>query len=289
MVCEGSEKSLSLFFFVRERERERESIFMSTIWIWLSQGSKFITPSEKCIQAFITRSHGKHHECEVRRMNPKLGQRQASDARRKNLMGKRPGSNSLVRKLLFLIYKGCAYWCGKNSQRKINITRIQTVYPNHIAFCGVKQEAHSIKIGALTQKIEKSVIKLKHKPKLVKCKNSVNIPTFNVMTLNKANQLPELIAFAAEHNIDICIQENWYSHRVWEKNIMILIKDGYFCIWWKNSVNTVIESVGMLLSPYAWKSLNSIEKIQLRMMCVSYNGNPSTTIVSFYILTKGNN
>ena len=42
------------------------------------------------------------------------------------------------------------------------------------------------------------------------------------------------------------------------------------------------RGVGILLCPRALKSLNSIEKTQLRMMIAMYNGNPSTTIIFFY-------
>ena len=38
----------------------------------------------------------------------------------------------------------------------------------------------------------------------------------------------------------------------------------------------------MFLSPCTLKSLNSIEKIQLRMMVGTFNGNPSTMIISYY-------
>ena len=56
---------------------------------------------------YIPRSHG---ECEVRRMNPKLDQRQASlKVGRKNLNGQRPGSNSLIGTLLLLIHKSGVY------------------------------------------------------------------------------------------------------------------------------------------------------------------------------------
>ena len=49
---------------------------------------------------------------------------------------------------------------------------------------------------------------------------------------------------------------------------------------WHLHRNTVISSVGMLLSPHALKSVNSIERIQPRIMCATFNGNPCTTIVS---------
>ena len=49
--------------------------------------------------------------------------------------------------------------------------------------------------------------------KLLKCKQTLQIATFNVRTLNRIGQLPELIASAEEHKIDIiCIQEHRYTH-----------------------------------------------------------------------------
>ena len=51
-------------------------------------------------------------------------------------------------------------------------------------------------------------------------------------------------------------------------------------------MNVVIGSVGLLLNPRALKSVNSIEIIQPRMMCASFNGNPNTTIVFCYSLTN---
>ena len=44
----------------------------------------------------------------------------------------------------------------------------------------------------------------------------------------------------------------------------------------------MIGGVGMLIRQRALKSLNSIEKIQMRMMVAMFNGNPSTTIISCY-------
>ena len=55
---------------------------------------------------------------------------------------------------------------------------------------------------------------------------------------------------------------------------------------WKNSVNAMIEGVGMLIGPWALKSQNNIEKIQLRMMVATFNGNPSVTIISCYSPTN---
>ena len=49
--------------------------------------------------------------------------------------------------------------------------------------------------------------------KLLVCKKSSLIATFNVRTLNSANQLPELVASAMKLNINvICIQEHRFFH-----------------------------------------------------------------------------
>ena len=60
---------------------------------------------------------------------------------------------------------------------------------------------------------KKSATELKLKQKLLKCKQTIQIATFNVRTLNRIRQLPELTASAVEHNIDItCLQEHRYTH-----------------------------------------------------------------------------
>ena len=70
------------------------------------------------------------------------------------------------------------------------------------------------------------------------------------------------------HNLDI----KWYA-----------ISNGWTCLGicmeklcqWRD------RSIGMLISSCALKSLNSIKKIQLRMMVAMFNGNPSTTIFCY--------
>ena len=55
---------------------------------------------------------------------------------------------------------------------------------------------------------------------------------------------------------------------------------------WKNSVNARVGGVGMLIGPRALKTLNSIERIQPRMMAATFNGNPKATIISCYSPTN---
>ena len=55
---------------------------------------------------------------------------------------------------------------------------------------------------------------------------------------------------------------------------------------WKNSVNAAVGGVGLLIGPRALKTLNSIEKIQPRMIAATFNGNPRATIISCYSPTN---
>ena len=59
---------------------------------------------------------------------------------------------------------------------------------------------------------KKSSIEHKHKQKLLKSKSTIKKATFNVRTLNRIGQLPDLTAYAKDHNIDTeCIQEHIYT------------------------------------------------------------------------------
>ena len=108
--------------------------------------------------------------------------------------------------------------------------------------------------------------------------------TFNVRTLNRIGQLLELTASAIDHNIDIiCIQEHRYTQSEDIEyhdtgNEWMLASASAL----KNTVNAMRGGAGMLIGPQALNSLNSREKIQSRMMVATFNGNPSTTIISCY-------
>ena len=97
------------------------------------------------------------------------------------------------------------------------MTHTQTTYINHIALRACKKGARPAEVGAEASVFEKSAIELKQS-KLLKCKQTLQIATFNVKTLNRIGQLPELIASAKEHKIDIiCIQEHRYTHTEYMK------------------------------------------------------------------------
>ena len=156
------------------------------------------------------------------------------------------------------------------------MTLTQTTIPNRIALRAGKK-------GALAPVFEKSATELKHKQNLFKYKSTIQIAKFNVKTLNRKGQLPKVRASAIDHNIDIvCVQEHIYHHS--EEDIKFYgTGNGWVFVSasaWKNSVNAVI-GVGMLIGPRVLKLLNSIEKIQPRLMVAPFNSNTSTTIISY--------
>ena len=166
------------------------------------------------------------------------------------------------------------------------MTHTQTTYINRIVLRAGKKGARPVEVGALASVFEKSATDLKQK--LLKCKQTIQIATFNVRTLNRIGQLPELTASAIEHKIDIiCIQEHRYTHT--EDIKYHETGNGWMLVTvsaWKNSVNASVGGVGMLIGPIALKTLNSIERIQPRMMAATFNGNTKATIISCYSPTN---
>ena len=138
-------------------------------------------------------------------------------------------------------------------------------------------------VGALASVFKKSATELKQQ-KLLKCEQTIQIASFNVRTLNRIGQLPELTASAVEHKIDIiCIQEHRYMHT--EDIKYHETGNGWTLatvLAWKNSINATVGGVGMLIGPRALKTFNSIERIQPWM----FNGNPRATIISCYSPTN---
>ena len=123
-------------------------------------------------------------------------------------------------------------------------------------------------------------------------KITVLIERLDVRIWNRISQLSELTASAADHNINIVYIQ---GHRYHQSEVEIKYYDTgnrwtFISISaLKNCVKTVIGAMGMLLSPRSLKSLKSIEEIQPRMMVLTFNGNPSRTIISCYSPTNVSN
>ena len=72
------------------------------------------------------------------------------------------------------------------------MTQTQTTSPNRIALHAGKIWACPAEVGALIPGLKKSASELKLKQKLLKCKRTIQIATFNVRTLNRIDKLQEL-------------------------------------------------------------------------------------------------
>ena len=79
------------------------------------------------------------------------------------------------------------------------MTLTQTTCPNRIALRTGKKGARPAEVGALASVFEKSATELKQQ-KLLKCKHTIQIATFNVITLNRIGQPLELTASAIDNN-----------------------------------------------------------------------------------------
>ena len=128
--------------------------------------------------------------------------------------------------------------------------------------------------------------------RLLKCRKTTLVSTFNCRTLNPSERAGELTALAQEQNIDvICIQE----HRIYHDDIDLKFHDmkkGWVMITssaGKATNNSTIRGVGLLLSPKAHKTLNSVETINPRTLIATFNGNPAVTIISCYSPTNVSN
>ena len=154
---------------------------------------------------------------------------------------------------------------------------------NRIARRAGQQGARSVEVPVLATTFEKSATEPAQN--FLKCKRTTIISTFNVRTLSKISQLSELAASATTYSIDIiCVQE----HRFYHKDVELKYHDagnGWTFVS-ANSTNSTIGGVGMLVSPNALKSLNSIEKICPRIIIATFNGNPCTTVISCYSPTN---
>ncbi len=137
--------------------------------------------------------------------------------------------------------------------------------------------------------IEKLATEPKTKTRLLKCKRTLLVSTFNTRTLSSISQISELVASAISQKIDIiCIQEHRIHHDTTplmyhdlERKWTLITSSAT-----KNSGNSTIGGVGLLLSPLALESLNSVEKISSRIVIASFNSNPAFTVIACYSPTN---
>ena len=143
---------------------------------------------------------------------------------------------------------------NKNSPRKITMTHTQATCLNLIALSAGEKGACPAEVGDLGTVFEKSSLELKQK--LLKCKQTIQIATVNVRTLNKIRQLPELTASAIDHDMHSRTQVHSADIRYHDSGNGWTLATASA---WKNSINATIGGVGMLIGPRALKSRNSRE------------------------------
>ena len=131
--------------------------------------------------------------------------------------------------------------------------------------------------------------KIVNNNKLMKCSKASFISSLNCRTLSSSKSIGELIASAEKHCIDVvCIQEHCIFHDDIDikyhdmKNNWVLLASSEE----KALNNSTVSCVGMLLSPEACKSLNSVETNSQRIMITLFNGNPAVMVISRYISTN---
>ena len=97
--------------------------------------------------------------------------------------------------------------------------------------------------------------------------------------------MSELIAIAVTYQIHV---KNVQEHRFYHKDIDLkyhelgngrTLKSASAL---KSTGNNTIGGVGMLLSPHATKSLNSIEKVTPQILVATFHSNPEPTLISCY-------
>ena len=164
------------------------------------------------------------------------------------------------------------------------MTHTQTTYINRIALRAGKRGACPAEVGAQASVFEKSAAELQQQ-KLLKCKQTIQIVTFNVRNLNRIGQLPELTASAVEHKIDIiCIQEHRYTHT---KDIKYHETGNGWTLAtvsaWENYVNATVGGIGMLIGSRALKTIALREYNlgwwQLRLMATpEQQSSPATAL-----------
>ena len=118
----------------------------------------------------------------------------------------------------------------------------------------------------------------------LKRKKPVILSSFNTNTLRSDCKRAELAHEAQNLGIDIiCLQEHRIEHS--EPLVQQKFPNGYTmitCSAWKNSINASIGGVGFLISPSALKACIKIHKHSNRIIEITLNGSPATTIFSCY-------
>ena len=126
--------------------------------------------------------------------------------------------------------------------------------------------------------------------RLLRCKIDTLVSTFNIHSFNFNENIGELTALAEGKGIFlVCLQEHWKFHDSGDLQYTDVGKGWILATssCWRNSVNSYVGEVGMLLSPSAYNYLeDNVVVVNSRILVADLSGNPATTIICCYSSTN---
>ena len=125
--------------------------------------------------------------------------------------------------------------------------------------------------------------------KLLRCKTKILTSKFDARNPIRPSQIKKVIGNAKLHNISIlCLEE----HRIFHQDNYINYK-AYPSGWtianftaWKNTKNTRMGGIGLLINQSGYKALNNIESTNQRTKVDSFHGNPLLNAICDYSATN---
>ena len=126
--------------------------------------------------------------------------------------------------------------------------------------------------------------------RLLRCKIDTLVSTFSIHSFNFNKNIGELTALAEGKGIFlVCLQEHWKFHDSGDVQYTDVGKGWILATssCWRNSVNSYVGEVGMLLSPSAYNYLeDNVVVVNSRILVADLSGNPATTIICCYSSTN---
>ena len=123
------------------------------------------------------------------------------------------------------------------------------------------------------------------------CKAHRQVGTLNTRTLSEEYKRKELANIFNKVNLSIlAISDHKIVHtkdddkiKYWKLDNCTLITSSA----WRNSQGAAVGGIGILLSKQAEKSISEVTSVNQRILVVTFNGNPATTVIANYAPVEG--
>ena len=126
--------------------------------------------------------------------------------------------------------------------------------------------------------------------RLLRCKIDTLVSTFSIHSFNFNENIGELTALAEGKGVFlVCLQEHWKFHDSGDVQYTDVGKGWILATssCWRNSVNSYVGELGMLLSASAYNYLeDNVVVVNSRILVADLSGNPATTIICCYSSTN---